>query len=398
MAVEELSRIGAVAKPAVGPLTRSMLLDNEPAIRAKAAFALEAILRDDPDSPSSEAVASASLEAMKDRAPVVRTAACQLLRCLGRDRAADIPAARRALHDVDPAVRAAALVALVDVGERTAIPDAQLYPDIVEAMRTDDLHLRSQGIYVIDAMERKSPEIIRLLLRDSDARVRLVALEVMARFRPQPESLIPDVLAVVNDGDARVRVGAVHSLGLYSAPIAELDLSPLIALLQDPDRLVCTSAAVFLSRQGAAAEEARSALAKLRESQDDRVRAVAAEALRSIDEAIAELDRDVAERLAELRSSDHLAREEAANALGMLGPAARGAVPALREATHDPESAVRNATANALGKLRGSARPALADLDRLSSDDPSEDVRRAASAAGLLIRASGSGGVSREPR
>jgi HEAT repeat protein len=73
-------------------------------------------------------------------------------------------------------------------------------------------------------------------------------------------------------------------------------------------------------------------------------------------------------------------REKAAEKLGTLGDP--DAVPALREATRDPDDKVREAAAEALGLLADPA--AAADLAALLRD-PEKDVRRkAVKALGLL--------------
>lgn len=48
-------------------------------------------------------------------------------------------------------------------------------------------------------------------------------------------------------------------------------------------------------------------------------------------------------------------REEAAKALGSVGPEARGVVPSLRKLLKDPSADVRSAAAEALRKLRSPA-------------------------------------------
>lgn len=75
-----------------------------------------------------------------------------------------------------------------------------------------------------------------------------------------------------------------------------------------------------------------------------------------------------------LKTDDTLARRRATDALGLLGPAAREALPALAQALRDEDEPVRLNAAYALGEIGGPAVPALADALRTGP----EDARRAA--------------------
>lgn len=71
---------------------------------------------------------------------------------------------------------------------------------------------------------------------------------------------------------------------------------------------------------------------------------------------------------------------------GLLGPAAKDAVPALVEALKDNDSAVRSYAASTLGKIGPAARDAVPALKALSENDPNPDVRGVAATALLAIR------------
>jgi len=71
--------------------------------------------------------------------------------------------------------------------------------------------------------------------------------------------------------------------------------------------------------------------------------------------------------IAALKSEDLVVRQNAAAALGHLGPdAAQAAVPALTEALGDPEESVRRFAADALGNLGPAAASAIPALEELS--------------------------------
>jgi HEAT repeat protein len=66
------------------------------------------------------------------------------------------------------------------------------------------------------------------------------------------------------------------------------------------------------------------------------------------------MDAEAADRLIQqLKDADAHVRQEAAAALGKLGPAAEQAIPALTECTRDPIHTVRNASWAAIQQIRG---------------------------------------------
>lgn len=81
-----------------------------------------------------------------------------------------------------------------------------------------------------------------------------------------------------------------------------------------------------------------------------------------------------------LGDPDEDVRAAAAESLGLIGPAAKPAIPALIGALHDSSAEVRALAAQALGKLGVEARAAAGPLRELH-DDPDESVRAAAAAA-----------------
>jgi HEAT repeat protein len=79
-----------------------------------------------------------------------------------------------------------------------------------------------------------------------------------------------------------------------------------------------------------------------------------------------------------LQAPDLLLRTQAAVALGQIGPDARAAVPQLEAALGDAEWTVRRQAALSLGQIGPDARAALPALSRLQSHDPNGLVRKAA--------------------
>jgi HEAT repeat protein len=84
--------------------------------------------------------------------------------------------------------------------------------------------------------------------------------------------------------------------------------------------------------------------------------------------------------LKQIRDRDAANRYHAAHALGEMGPAVDGAVPALINALNDPHTTVRWEAVKALAKLGPAARQASAALERCVRD-PEPSVRMAAEVA-----------------
>jgi serine/threonine-protein kinase len=90
-----------------------------------------------------------------------------------------------------------------------------------------------------------------------------------------------------------------------------------------------------------------------------------------------------------LKHSHVAVRAEAARALGDLGSAAKGAVPALVAALDDTDAEVRGGAVRALERIGSQATPAIPKLIRLSKSDESEPVRQLALHALGNIRTEG---------
>jgi HEAT repeat protein len=415
MALTELARMGPEAKVAVGPLMRTMMTDSSEFIRANAVRSLVSILKDDPGGPAAAAVASALIEAIKERSPVVRQSAAAALEVLGRDTGAALSALRSALQDPDVWVRGTAVGALVEVACRDGKPHPELYSDVRRGMQTEDEHVRQMAIYAISKLETKSPGLIRKLLGDDDPRVRRCVVELMWRFTPQPPYSATDLAACLRDPDTRVRIGAIRALGSFISPglakgrglvrIGPLGRSghdsvapavpALIAALDDPNEQVRLGAATVLGIQAAQAEDAIGPLEKrLRDPSAD-VRTAAGDALKWIRDGLARVHQEVAAESDRLGSADVWERVLAATNLGSYGSLARSALPQLLKALADQDAEVRRQSALALGKIGEASPTVLKALDRAAAEDRSGEVRTAAAAAAVLLRQDVSRDVSR---
>jgi hypothetical protein len=138
--------------------------------------------------------------------------------------------------------------------------------------------------------------------------------------------------------------------GCGRKPYEGKTVAELRQMLRDPSPAVQAQGAFGLSRMGPAAKDAASDLIDSLKK-DPFVRQNAALALGAIGPEAAS---DSVPALVELlHDSEWTVRRQAAAALGELGPAARDAVPELKKLTADKDSLVRKAAAAAVKKIGG---------------------------------------------
>ncbi len=162
------------------------------------------------------------------------------------------------------------------------------------------------------------PDLLVLIQNErADAHLRAVATVALARIDGEEK-----VLPWLGDRRAAVRRRAARALGCLAPSRAEAAVPALVQVLAD------SSAAVRL--------EAAAALARL---------------------GIPQAQAGIPVLVAALKDRTYDSRREAACALGKIGPAARQALPALREACQDRYQLIRKAAAEALAAVEGKSRP-----------------------------------------
>jgi HEAT repeat protein len=164
--------------------------------------------------------------------------------------------------------------------------------------------------------------------------------------------------ALVEDAAWEVRAEAARALGEI-APADRAVVDALGRALGDPHGRVRRAAVVSLRGAGPEAETAVGLLRTLLETEADPglvlVPAIHVMASLGGAEAVATLTRLLRHRRADVR-------EEAARALGEMGPAARAAAPGLRELLTDEQDRPRQAAMRALRRILGT--PAPSDKER----------------------------------
>lgn len=322
-----------------------------------------------------------------------------------------VPALMEAIQHPRAKVRRYALCAL---GKLKAIQESHL-PILVGALSDDDEHVSDQASWTLRAFIRTVPGVVsrlaELLVPQTPLPIRRRIIEV---FGACPGKAIPLLIEALQDPDEWIRYGAARALG--TAGEEALPAVPaLVAALHDESRRTRSEIASALSRV-APWEAAPIAVLResLRDEDDDdlrqtfetlaRMATTSEPATETLQELLAEPDlglrkqflvgmvegfREVGavpEKLAPsfleaLNDDDAGVRCRAAEALGMIGPAAADALPALLELLKDEHEEVRFRTLIALGQLGPVACVAVSKILDLVANEPSANVCRAAALA-----------------
>jgi lysophospholipase L1-like esterase len=196
---------------------------------------------------------------------------------------------------------------------------------------------------------------------------------------PKSADPVPQLMASLRDPQAATRVAAAHALAEHGNGAGPA-LPALFEALGDEREAVRWAAARAIDAIGVGSADAPVLEAAL-ENGDAYVRAFAAYALGGLGEAAAG---SVPALIEAYGREEREGRGTAVGALGQLGPLAKGAVPSLVEGLRNPNNHRRWATARALGRIGPEARAAVGPLIALLAD-PNEHVRaHAAQALGRI--------------
>jgi HEAT repeat protein len=269
---------------------------------------------------------------------------------LGSVGAEDLPQVIRALQSPDPLTRIGAaddLLSLADTvandGMRQAAGPApatrredakaiarRASPALAQALGDADALVRLHVAAALARFEPTQPKAAAALregLRDRDARVRKTAAEGLGRAGIAARPAVPALLVSVQDTDASVRRAAIEALGAIGSDAGDA-VPALMKALGDP--AARCPAAEALGRIGARARPSMAALAEALSDPDERVRWAAARSMALIGgpEAKGVLP-FLIQALENARGRDLY---NITLYLGILGPVAKEAMPALQRA------------------------------------------------------------------
>jgi HEAT repeat protein len=193
------------------------------------------------------------------------------------------------------------------------------FPVLVDLTQSQEPGIREEAIELLGVMSQDCSEEVH-------SRTRKLFLEAMT------------------DETASVRyraVGALENAGFSDDEV----VAALCAALKDPEERCAMAALPTLRRTGAKPEVIVTAI----------VQAVRQQGPDFLDSAVVEMGRipDAVPKLTEALAVSHpQVRRFAARALGKMGSAAKGAIPALRKASHDQDDRVRQAATESLELIR----------------------------------------------
>ena len=335
------------------------LNDRDANVRARAAWDLGQM-------GAAESV-PALTQALEDSSAAVRANAAASLWKLGAASKPAIPALRRALEDRSPAVVGNAAGALRKLG----IPKAELVPTYQRLLARRDCESAVIGLKgLVD--EAPPAELFEVAWEcaeapDTDSDTRRDAREALRKLVGRRDRvLVPQILATLErlggrDGSDLISAVAAHD------PAVKEAVPVLADLLDSGNESTRKSAASGLGRMGVTALPAAPRLVgTLQSASDPETRVAAAEALGRIGPKCAST---AVPALAKAAKDDPWpkVRSTSLTALGEMGPAAKEAIPVLREALKDPDGWISMAARNALFRVdpdKGEEVAAIADAAR----------------------------------
>jgi HEAT repeat protein len=377
---------GRAAKPFVTALA-DRLQDSQPMVRQAALEAFRML------GPQGRGATEAVLNLAQDPQPFTRLQALMTLEQMGAEPDKARPVVLAALKDSIPMVRAQALATL-------AVVDPHC-PDVVPRAREllQDPATKAQALPVIGRMGTAAgplaPVLVEMLRREHNVVQRRQLATVLGQVGPAAREAVPELAAMMREhdvfarqvaltallaiggGDAKAvpplvealraetqpfqRSRLMELLGQYgpaAAPAADL----LLEELKRPSWMHQAQAAAALAR--IAPERARKEGVPLMEKwlTKDPYRMLAAGALCRMDPTHKAAMAAVRQALADTDAQRSYQRQQAADAVGAIGPAAKDAAADLRAALKAPQPGVRFSAAVALWQVTGKADEAVAVL------------------------------------
>jgi HEAT repeat protein len=336
-AVQALGAMALTAKAAIPALVETVGHDGDRDVRLWAIFALSHM------GPAAKPAVAVIPSALQNHQ--LRGAAAELVMNIGPEAKDTIPALRPLLDDPDAWLRWGAVDALGGIGPeargaKTALIKALADPEY--GVR----HRAATALARLGANDAAVAEALARALKDPSAFVRVkAALALVKVDATRAQEAVAALRAALADADD----GGTAAAALGELGPAARDAAPaLVALLKDRESWWRGTAAKSLGQIGAA-DGVAPALLEALQDRDSLVRVRAAVALCGLERRYTQTAIPVLSTALQARDfAGSTAREEAAEALGRLGPEAKAAIPALRAALQDDSGLVRRAVRAAL--------------------------------------------------
>jgi len=407
--------LGGYEQPEAVAALATALADAAPAVREAAASSLW-------KTGAAAAAARPALErVLSDLSPAVRVKAAGALEAMGADPSTLVESRRSVLAEGDWFDQALAARDLVG-----HVPPAELVGPVLDSIRRTPPGSRSRfadpedelsGASVLEPLAATADPTVVTALRaaiDEPGMPKAPLVDALATVEPEPERWLDALVAATRDPDAAVRKAAAEALEERAKRPEGGAGWPerVLGLLEDADQGVRWAAVEAFGAAGGAAHAAAPGLSRLVQSRgDDSFRVAAVRALGAIGDRAEPYDRAVKEQVAAVAAPALLAvikadgdedlrddateayvglavdpvaqagvlaelaegsyptwvRIHAVRAIGGLGRAAEGAIPALERLSRDPESLISSAATYGVEQIRrGAAVPAAVEAPAAS--------------------------------
>jgi HEAT repeat protein len=259
------------------------------------------------------------------------------------------------------------------------------FPVLKQALKDNDEQVRLAAVAGLQRLEPKKDVILALgtALADTSMEVRRKAAEALWMHQEESRTAAPALIQAIHDSDSEVR-WAVISLLYETGLDADTALPALRKAMKHPDPYVRCRALGLLSTLGPKAKGAADEIKEALTDEDEFVCISAAEALSRVEERHDLAIPFLVHYLSKTEKKDDsptTPAERAAEALGIIGPAAKEAVPELIKLLEKDEFG--SEITEALGRIGPDAKAAIPALvARIGKNGHRYDVVRALSQIG----------------
>jgi HEAT repeat protein len=288
--------------------------------------------------PKAPGLVPALTRALGDKEKQVREEAQGLLAKMGRK---TIPFLVRALKEKDPLVREGAVCVLGKLGVKAG----DTFRLLISALGDKDRRVRSAALWALPSLGKPPQVIIPALvkgLKDEDSDIRISAARWLESMGPKAKAAIPCLLKVVGGKELELRYWATLALGKIGRGNKEVRIALVKALREKTYFRIRFAAACALGDLGGEAELAVPALRQALWAIDVKDRNLALNIRSAVLQSLGQIGSGAKEAVPDIKKilnnekEDPRLRIAAAEALGNLGPIAKGALQALRTIGRTP--------------------------------------------------------------